>query len=125
MQTTLENNICPLPPIKECAFLSFELDELHTLVSDRREHPYKVSVLHHRYSAVMLQTKNLFSHAVGAENSRHSRSSLLICQKNDSEDVALAKVRFFAKCNARNDHGEKLSCCSFLVYVPPLPCVVW
>ena len=55
----------------------------------------------------MLYTRNQFSHAIAAEKSKYSRSSLLMCQKNNSADIALAKVHFFAKYNANNDHGEK------------------
>ena len=103
-----------------------ELDELQRLINTGKEHPYKISVLHHRYSAAMLQTKNLFSRVIGAENSRHSRSSLLICQKNDSEDVALAKVRFFAKFNARNENNETLTFSVAAVsWYMFHPCHVW
>lgn len=132
IQTTLEyrrienNEICPLPPIKECAFLQNELDELQAYINAGKETLHEVCVLHHRYSAVMLQTKNLFSHVIGVENSRHSRSSLLLCQKNDSEDIGLAKVQFFAKCNARTDCGEKFTFVVAAVsWYMSHPCFVW
>ena len=120
IQTALVHNqndiIHPLPPVKECAFQPFELEELQALISYGRECQYEVSVLHHRYSAILLQT-DLFSHVIGAENSRHSRSSLLLCQKNDS---------FFAKCTARNSQGEMLNkSVAAVSWYASHPCHVW
>lgn len=71
----------------------------------------------------MLYTRNQFSHVIAAEKSMYSWSSLLMCQKNNSADIALAKVHFFAKYNA---DGEKhtLSCAAVSWYMPH-PCHVW
>ena len=74
MQTTLENEIrytknSEIPPIKECEFLPYELDDLQTLFSAERGSPHHVSVFYHRCSAIMLKTQTHFSHVLGAKNS--------------------------------------------------------
>ena len=134
MQTMLENEIrytknseiCPLPPIKECAFLPYELDEIQTLFSTERGSPHRVSVLYHRCSAIMLKTQTHSSHVLGAKNSRNFRSSQVLCQRNESEDIGLAEVRFFARCNVRNDSGEQHTLWMAAVsWYMPHSCLVW
>ena len=134
MQTTLENEIrynknseiCQLPPIKECAFLAYELDDLQTLFSAERGSPHRVLVLYHRCSAIMLKTQTHSSHVLGAKNSRHSRSSQVLCQRNDCEDIGLAEVHFFAWCNVKNDYGEQHTLWMAEVsWYMPHNCLVW
>lgn len=125
--TTLDNevscatndNICPLPPLKECAFLPHELEELQALLCSQ------VCILHYRCSAIMLKVQNTASNVVGAKHSRHSQSSLLLCQRNDSEDIGLAEVLFFVRCNVKSGSGEKPTWMAAVSWYMPHNCSVW
>ena len=42
---------------------------------------------------------------LGAKNSRHSRSSLVLCQRVDDDKTALASICFFAECITKNSNN--------------------
>ena len=101
MQTSLKSDpstddtmdISPLPSVNECAFLPLEFDDLQRLVKSGVDgSPYQVYLLHRRCNAVMLKSRNQEVHVLGAKNSRHSRSSLVLCQHVDCDDTALASI---------------------------------
>ena len=102
-------DVVPLPPISECAFLPLELNELQTLVNSRFGGSlFQVCLLHNRRKAVMLKPGNQESHVIGAKNSKHSPSSLVLCQRVGCNDISLASVCFFAKCIAKKyQNGEQ------------------
>ena len=77
-------DVVPLPPVSECAFLPHEVDELQAMVNSGIDEK-----LHRRCKAVMLKTGNHDHHVLGAKNSKHSRSSLVLCERVDRKEISL------------------------------------
>ena len=132
MQTSLNSDqstdntldICPLPSIRECAFLPFELNDLVNSGVDGS--PYQVYLLHRRCNAVMLKSQNE-EIVLGAKNSRHSRSSLVLCQRVDDDKTALASICFFAECITKNSNNgqQKALWVAAVSWYMPHECFVW
>ena len=136
MQTTLNSDpsvdntldITPLPSVRECAFLPFELNDLEKLVNSRVDgSPYQVYLLHRRCNAVMLKSPNQEVHVLGAKESRHSRVSLVLCQHVDDDKTALASICFFAECitKNRNNGQQKALWVAAVSWYMPHECFVW
>ena len=59
----------------------------------------------------MLKTGNHDHHVLGAKNSKHSRSSLVLCERVDHKEISLASISFFVECIARSHqtNGQTLA----------------
>ena len=135
-QTTLNRDpsindnldVGPLPFVSECAFLPLELNDLQKLVNSGVDgSPYQVYLLHRRCNAVMLKSQNHEGHVLGAKNSRHSRSCLVLCRHVDRDDTGLASILFFAECitkNSNNGQQNGLWVAAVSWYMPH-DCFVW
>lgn len=83
MHTTLETelaktnpHISPLPPISEHAFSVLQKQELHALIASKvaSDVQYNILLFHYQCKGVVIGHE----HLLGAEMSRHSRSSLVL-----------------------------------------------
>ena len=102
----------PLPPVHECAFSTEDVDELEQLINGGTDgSSYNVFLLHQRCNTVQIKFQIQSDYVVlGSEKSKHSRSSLVFCQKPHSDDISLAVIRFFAKCVFKHrETGEQMA----------------
>ena len=82
------------------AFLTEDVDELEQLINGDTDgsSAYNVFLLLQRCNTVQIKFQIQSDYVVlGSEKSKHSRSSLVFCQKPHSDDISLAVIRFFAK----------------------------
>lgn len=120
-QTTLEttlhglhkrsDTVFALPPVNKDAFSVLELASLKDLFHS------EVLMLHKKTKAIQLQKFTL-----GATDSRHSRSSIVLIQ-TAQQGTALAEIQYFAECKFKN--SSTTSWVAAVKIYAEHPCKVW
>lgn len=124
MQTNLETEIpssheyTPLPPVQEIALTSSQKLELHPYINGES---FEILTLCRKAKALRIR-----DHVLGAKGSRHSRSSLVLAERNN-HSIELAEIEYFFQYNVlQSNHSQAQTFWVAVVnWYLEHPCRVW
>lgn len=96
ISTFSSDSIVALPPLQEYALDQREQDAMYLLYDCLLQSgSYRIVVLSRRTKALLVQ-----NFIIGAEGSRHTKSSLVLAKNPTTNSVCLAEIVFFLDCTA-------------------------
>ena len=129
MQTSLQNDlrkeVQPLPPAKERAFQSWQIEDLNKVVHTILGTHCRVLRLYRQCNSILLHVGR-FQHVLGSERSKYHKSSVVLAKHADSDEIGLASIAFFAECTCVSiDEQRTMMWVAAVSWYCPHPAKIW
>lgn len=123
ISTFISDNIVALPPLQEYALDQHEQEAMYLLYDSLLQScTYRILVLSRRAKALLVQNV-----IIGAEGTRHTKSSFVLAKNSTTNSVCLAEIVFFLHCtaisNTTNSHTRRWV--AAVKWYMDHPCRVW